>query len=205
MGDTPFFRSNDHELNPINTFGYTHVPGPLGHVWPGGGLNHYLADNTLPPGYQSPFTTFEEPLQVGANSYSPEGAILTSAVKKDNVGDLIFAINFSQPTRYSGNPVFRYNNITLYIPSPTVDKEGELLQDGFEPIGLIDWNMGDVSNIVTTLTDDYGSIFVSKADMLDPFGPGWWVIRISASGNGIEFSPNRDWKEWYYITPAEQE
>lgn len=198
-GDTPFFRSNDHELNPTNTFGSAHVPGPLGHVWPGGGLNHYLSDTTLPPGYQSPFTTFEEPLQADANFYSPEGAILTSTVKKDNVGDLIFALNFSQPNRFPGNPVFRYNNITLYIPSPTVDKKGELLQDGFEPVGLIDWNMGDVSNIVTTLTDDYGSIFVSKADMLDPFGPGWWVIRISASGNGIEFSPTRDWREWYYI------
>ena len=31
----PYFRSNDHELNPTNTFGTAHVPGPLAQLWPG--------------------------------------------------------------------------------------------------------------------------------------------------------------------------
>jgi len=198
-GASPFFRSNDHELNPTNAFGRAHVPGPLGHVWPGGGLNYYLADSTLSPGYQSPFTSFVKPVQAAAATYSPEGAILTSTTQQDNVGDLIFAINFSQPEAFTGNPTFRYNNITMYIPAPVVDKRGELLQDGFEPAGRINWEAGDVSNIVTTITDDYGKIFVTRADMQDPFGPGWWMIRITASGRGIEFTPERGWREWYYI------
>jgi len=94
-----YFRSNDHELNPTN-IDTAHVPGPLAYLWPGSGFNFYT--NTRgPPGYQSPFQDFEEPLQVAGNSYSPEGAILTSTPNQDNVGDLILAINFSQPTKFS--------------------------------------------------------------------------------------------------------
>ncbi|MBS7628885.1 hypothetical protein KEJ23_02785 [Candidatus Bathyarchaeota archaeon] len=189
-GDPPLYRSNDHELNPTNIFGAAHVPGPLGHVWPGSG-------------YQSPFQNFQEPLQVAGNSYSPVGAILTSTPRQDNVGDLIFAINFSQPRAYitsdNPKPTFRYNNLTLYIPAPIVDKHGRLSQDGFEPAGGINWAGGDTSNIITTLTADYGKIFVGRADMNDPFAPGWWVIRVIPSGNGIVFTPERNWGEWYYI------
>lgn len=170
-GTPSLFRSNDHELNPINTFGQAHVPGPLGYVWLGGGLNHYLSDPDLPPGYQSPFTTYEKPIQAAGGAYSPESAILVSLAHRDNVGDLVFAINFSQPKSFGSNPTFHYNNITLYIPAPVVDKHGELVQDGFEPVGRIDWGKGDVSNIVTTVTDNYGRIFVTKADMQDPFKP----------------------------------
>lgn len=201
-GQPPYFRSNDNELNPTNTFGTAHVPGPLGYVWPGGGSNFYTGVAGF-PGYQSPFENYEEPLQAAGSSYSPEGAILTSSPTHDNVGDLIFAINFSQANAFitptNPSPTFRYNNISLYIPAPFQDKSGELVQDGFEPAGGINWTLGDASNILTTLTADYGSILVTKADMNDPFGPGWWIVRITPSGNGMVFTPQRKWQEWYYI------
>jgi len=202
-GEPPFFKINDHELNPSNSFGNAHVPGPLAYVWPGSGLKIYLNNLNLPPGYQSPFETFESPLQLAGNSYSPEGAILTSTQTRDSVGDFIIAINFSQPkafiTSENPKPIFIFKNISIYIPAPIVDKYGNLLQDGFEPYGRINWLAGDSSNIVTTLTDDYGRILVTKADMNDPFAPGWWLIRIEASGKGLEFTPEREWSEWYYI------
>lgn len=202
-GTPPYFRSNDHELNPTNTFGRAHVPGPLGYVWPGAGFNLYVEEREAFPGYQSPFENFEEPLQVSGNSYSPEGAILTSIPHRDNVGDLVFAINFSQPeafvTSSNQEPTFTYNSITIYIPAPMVDKHGRLIQDGFEPVGGIRWELGDGSNILTTLTADYGRISVGMADMNDPFAPGWWVVRITPSGSGMVFSPERKWGEWYYV------
>jgi hypothetical protein len=202
-GNPPLFRFDDHELNPSNSFGAAHVPGPLAYVWPGSGAKVYLNNLNLPPGYQSPFETFELPLQASACSYSPEGAILTSTINQENVGDLIIAINFSQPKAFitpeNPMPIFHFKNISIYIPAPIVDKHGEILQDGFEPFGRINWLSGDSSNIITTLTDDYGRILVTKADMNDPFAPGWWLIRIEASGNGLEFTPEREWSEWYYI------
>lgn len=201
-GTSPFFRSNDHELNPTNTFGTAHVPGPLGYVWPGGGYNFYTGSGGF-PGYQSPFENYEQPLQVAGNSYSPEGAILTSSPRQDSVGDLIFAINFSQPkafiTSTNPSPEFQYNNITIYVPAPLVDRQGQLMQDGFEPVGGVNWDIGDTSNIITTLTADYGKILVGRADLNDPFAPGWWSIRITSSGSGIAFTPERQWREWYYI------
>ncbi|MBS7656000.1 carboxypeptidase regulatory-like domain-containing protein [Candidatus Bathyarchaeota archaeon] len=202
-GSPPFFRVDDHELNPSNSFGTAHVPGPLAYLWPGSGVKTYLNNLNLPPGYQSPFETFESPTQLATCSYSPEGAILASTIDQDSVGDFIIAINFSQPKAFitpeNLTPTFRFKNISIYIPAPIVDKNGELLQDGFEPFGRINWMEGDSSNIVTTLTDDYGRILVTKADMNDPFAPGWWLIRIEASGKGLEFTPEREWSEWYYI------
>lgn len=198
----PLFRANDHELNPTNSFGQAHVPGPLGYVWPGSGLNMFAGTSGYPPGYQSPFTTFEHPLQAGGNSYAPEGAILTSTSDHDSIGDLIFAVNFSQPSQFATaedpDPDFRYQAITIYIPAPLFDKTGSLVQDGFEPAGGIDWENGENTNIVTTITDNYGGIFVTRADQNDPFAPGSWIILISPS-TGIDFTSARGYKEWYYI------
>jgi len=200
-GSAPYFRSNDHELNPTNTFG-GHVPGPLGYVWPGSGLNMYSSLPQNPPGYQSPFTDFENPLQVVGNTYAPEGAILTSTSDHDSVGDLIFALNFSQPTAFitpgNPNPDFNYTTLAIYIPAPVFDKTGELVQDGFEPAGGIDWDAGENTNIVTTITDSYGDIFVTRADRNDPFAPGSWIIFITAPRK-ITFTASHDWSEWYYV------
>ncbi|HUO42758.1 MAG TPA: hypothetical protein VMU35_07240, partial [Methylomirabilota bacterium] len=215
-GTPPFFRSNEEQSNPTNTFpGSVHVPGPLGFVWPGSGLNTYTGVTVNPPGYQNPFTTYEQPFQLATDSYSPEGAILTSMPSHDNVGDLIFAINFSQPQLFHPNLVFNYSSLVIYIPAPVFDRTGKLIQDGFQPTVGINW--GDVgipaqytynngyategsnSNIVTTITDDYGSISVQRADATDPFGPGWWIIQIRAPSSGISFTAAHKWSEAYYV------
>ena len=201
-GSQPLFRTNDHQSNPTNTFGQAHVPGPVGYVWPGSGLNMYTDVHTHPPGYQSPFITFEQPLQAGANSYAPEGAILTSTSDHESIGDLIFAINFSQPRRFitesNPNPDFNYSTIAIYIPAPVFDKTGALIQDGFEPAGGIDWGAGENTNIVTTITDNYGNIFATRADEDDPFQPGSWIVFIAPT-TGINFVAARNWSEWYYV------
>ena len=214
-GSSQFFRSNDNALNPSNSFGTAHVPGPLASVWPGSGLDSYTGLSSNPPGYQNPFTTYESPLQLATHSYSPEGAILTSMRDHDNVGDLIFAINFSQPQLFNPNSVFNYSSLVIYIPAPIFDRTGKLVQDGFEPTLGINWgdvgipaqytyNNGNVvegnnANIVTTITDDYGSISVGKAGPSDPFGPGWWIIQIRAPISGISFTAAHHWSEVYYV------
>jgi len=200
-GTSPFYRTNDHELNPTNTFGAAHAPGPLGYVWPGSGLDSYSGIYSNPPGYQSPFTTFEQPLQEATNSYSPEGAILTSTPDHESVGDLIFAVNFSQPQSFTAhNPTanFTYSTIAIYIPAPVFDKTGTLIQDGFEPAGGISWDGNENTNIVSTITDSYANIFITRADRNDPFSPGSWLLYITAPNN-ITFTKAKGYSEWYYI------
>ena len=201
-GIAPYFRKNDHERNPTNTFSQSLVPGPVGYVWPGSGSNTYLNDPSIPPGYQSPFQGYELPLQAIGNKYSPEGAILTSVGNRDSVGDFVFAINFSKPEAFvtpsNPSPSFKYKSLTIYIPAPLKSKAETLEQDGFEPVG-INWRLGETTNIITTLTDNYGNIFVAQCGPRDPFGPNWWMIRIVPSGKGIEFTSQRNWSEWYYV------
>jgi len=197
-GSLPYFRKNDHESNQKNDFGVGHVPGPLVHLWPGSGSNRYLEDSSLPPGYQSPFQNFELPLQAAGCKYSPEGAIPTSTADHEVVGDFIIGLNFSKPLAFGTSPpTFRYWSLTIYIPAPMKNRAGELEQDGFEPAG-INWDLGETTNIVTTITDNYGNISVARAGPMDPFGPNWWMIRIGAGRSGITFSPP-NWSEWYYV------
>jgi hypothetical protein len=195
-GNLPYYRQNDHESNPKNTnFGSTgHVPGVLGYVWPGSGANMYTGDASLPPGYQSPFQNFERPLQLASSQYSPEGAIPASTSERDIVGDLVIGVNFSRTGAFSQN--FTYWSMTIYVPAPFKNRSGALEQDGFEPAG-IKWELGETTNIATTITDSYGNISVTKAGPLDPFGPNWWMIRIGAGGSGITFTSKLD--EWYYV------
>ena len=210
------YRVNDNELNMATpALQGHHVPGPLGYVWPGSGLDTYSGLASNPPGYQSPFT-YQQPLQAQGDSYSPEGAILTSTADHDNIGDLIFALNFSEPNNPQFTPKFanhfNYSSLTLYIPAPLFDKTGKLLQDGFEPTYGINWaqsndqNTGQSNaignnnaNIVTTITNNYGSIFVTRADKNDPFAPSWWKIYIIAPPRGITFNFNTKFDNWYYI------
>lgn len=194
-GSPPYFREGDHESNPHNMFGRGHVPGPLAHVWPGSGLDIYAGDPARPPGYQSPLQDYEPPLQVAGCKYSPEGAIPASTPDRDVIGDIVIGLNFSRPDLFS-KPVINYASVTIYIPAPLKNKAGFLEQDGFEPVG-VNWELGEATNIVTTVTDNYGNIYVTKAGSLDPFGPNWWMIRIAASGSGIRFAQGHDY--WYYI------
>jgi len=189
------YRINDNEFNAPSGH---HVPGPLGYVWPGSGLDTYSGLASNPPGYQSPFTN-QQPLQAAGNSYSPEGAILTSTADHDSVGDLIFALNFSDPNAFPGPNRFNYTSLTIYIPAPVFDATGKLIQDGFEPTAGINWDLGDNTNIVTTITSDYGSIFVTRADKNDPFAPGSWIIYIRAPPGGITFNFNKNFDNWYYV------
>jgi len=196
LGDltgTPPYRINDNELD---IAGGNHVPGPLGYVWPGSGLDTYSGISSDPPGYQSPFTN-QQPLQAAGDAYSPEGAILTSTADHDSVGDLIFALNFSDWNAFPTVNQLKYSSLTIYIPAPVFDATGKLIQDGFEPTSGIGWSQGDSSNIVTTITSDYGSIFVTQADMNDPFGPGWWILSVEAPPSGMVF--NRSFDKWYYV------
>ncbi|HYB84371.1 MAG TPA: carboxypeptidase-like regulatory domain-containing protein [archaeon] len=199
LGDltaTPPYRANDSELD---TPGGHHVPGPLGYVWPGAGLDMYSGTASNPPGYQSPFAN-QEPLQAAGDSYSPEGAILTSTSDHDSVGDFIIGLNFSDWNAWNAFPsvnLFNYSSLTIYIPAPVFDATGKLISDGFEPTPGIDWDQGQSINIVTTITNDYGDIFVTRADINDPFAPGWWIINIEAPPQGIVF--NRNFDNWYYV------
>jgi len=194
-----------------------HVPGPTGYVWPGAGVVTLgTAPNVgsgapspvtgstgwmLPPGYQSPWSTNPSGAptswyQLAGNTYAPFGAILTSTDERANVGDLIFAINFTtHGGTFSGD--YAYTSLTIYLPPE------------FEP--PVDWAAWDTSNIVTTITNERGAIAVWKADVKDPFGPGWWVIYITlpwwiwnyeaahANPRGILFSEYNNYDEWYYV------
>lgn len=192
----PLYRSNDNELNTLGT-GH-HVPGPLGYVWPGSGLDAYSGVSSNPPGYQSPFTN-ENLVQAAGGAYSPEGAILTSTPDHDSVGDLIFALNFSDPSKFAPTTQFNYTSLAIYVPAPVFDKTGTLVQDGFEPAAGIDWEHGDNTNIVTTITDNYGSIFITRADQNDPFEPGSWIVYIRAPASGITFTTTNHRDDWYYV------
>jgi hypothetical protein len=193
-GTSPY-RANDSELSIASG---NHVPGPLGYVWPGSGLDSYSGLASNPLGYQSPFTN-QQPLQAAGDSYSPEGAILTSTADHDSVGDLVFALNFSDPNAFPSPRRFNYTSLTIYLPAPVFDATGKLIQDGFEPAAGINWGQGDNSNIVTTITSDYGSIFVTRADMNDPFAPGEWIIYIRAPPSGITFNFSKNFDNWYYV------
>jgi hypothetical protein len=169
-----------------------HVPGPTGYVWPGSGKDWYTGDLATgsgdlnePPGYQSPWTTYPPGppwptwWQLRTNTYAPFGAILTSTEDFINKGDLIFAINFTTHG-FTPSGDYNYTSWIIYIPPE------------FTP--PVNWEAGDTSNIVVSI--DGADVSVSRADVKDPFGPNWWVIRIT---NGINFLARNMWREWYYV------
>ena len=119
--DTPPYRTFDNDINPQHAF------GPTGYVWPGGGKDWWLVgspDYTVsmePPGYQSPWgwypmNALPSWYQLQGNTYAPFGAILTSTEDYDNVGDLIFAINFTTRGIQVLSTDFNYTDLILYIP-----------------------------------------------------------------------------------------
>ena len=95
--------TDPYAVRDSDTNGIGHVFGATGYVWPGGGKDWYTGALTEPPGYQNPWGSYpaDAPLtwwQLRGNTYAPFGAILTSMEDKDNMGDLIFAINFTYTT-----------------------------------------------------------------------------------------------------------
>lgn len=188
------YRIHDVETN------FGHVPGVTGYVFPGGGKDWYTG-NIPPvqeyPGYQSPWTNYPPNApymtwwQLRGTSYTPFGAILASTEETQNIGDLIFAVNFTTegiPGGWKPSwPIiwdtvnFNYTKLTIYIPPE------------FVPVN-VDWEAGKTDNIVSTIPGE--DISVKRADVKDPFGPSWWVISIEGD---IKFLEAHEWTEWYYV------
>jgi hypothetical protein len=190
-----------------------HVPGVIGYVWPGSGENAYagfpnVATDNLNPGYQAPYPNGNPPgapsnswYQLQGDTYAPFGAILTGTT-----GDMIFALNATAwstascqasgggagCTRFSG----RWGAVDILIPP------------GFAVPGT--------PQIISTITNDYSGIIVSRISPNDRYAPGWTLVRIIADAGidsvnprtlptttspyydhqGIDFSTAN---EWYYV------
>ena len=168
-----------------------HVPGVIGYVWPGAGLNTYsgfpnIASDNLSPGYQSPYPGGNPPgapnswYQLESNAYAPFGAILTGST-----GDLIFALNAT--AGFTG----RWQGVDILIPP------------GFSVPGT--------PQVVSTITNDYSAIALARISPNDRYAPGWTLVRVLADAGmdssspsaipyydhqGIYFTPA---KEWYYV------
>ncbi len=67
----------------------------------------------------------------------------------------------------------RYRSLTVYVPPE------------FTP--PVNWATGDVSNIMSTLTDDLDQIHVFKAPQFDPYAPGWWAVQIATREDVMVF------------------
>ncbi|MEM2122141.1 MAG: carboxypeptidase-like regulatory domain-containing protein [Candidatus Bathyarchaeia archaeon] len=185
------YRIHDVDTN------FGHVPGVTGYVFPGGGKDWYAG--IIPPlgpeypGYQSPWTNYPPNApymtwwQLRGTSYAPFGAILTSTEDTQNIGDLIFAINFTTegiPVDFEppwGTANYNYTKLTIYIPPEFVPVE-------------VDWEAGATDNIISTIPGE--DISVKRADVKDPFGPSWWVISIEGD---IKFLEAHNYEEWYYV------
>ena len=184
--DTPPYRTFDNDINPQHAF------GPTGYVWPGGGKDWWLVGSSNygvsmePPGYQSPWGWYPQNAlpswyQLQGNTYAPFGAILTSTEDYDNMGDLIFAINFTSLNPVGAGPEgfdYNYTDVFIYIPP--------------------EFGMLDEAAISTSINVPYGgnAIAVVKADVKDPFGPNWWIVKVPGPINFLEAN---NWEEWYYI------
>lgn len=159
-----------------------HVQGVVGYVWPGTGL---IGQGTLnrpeAPGYQSPWPNYPPGIaprpswrQLEGNAYAPFGAVLTSTDQHSNQGDLLLAINYTQPTQK-----WAYWYLHIWIPP--------------EFTGI------DRTRIVTTLTNVYSRISVGITGKEEPTGPSWIWIRITCdAGHLITFKPDGV-DRWYYV------
>ncbi|HXZ90229.1 MAG TPA: hypothetical protein VEG61_04115, partial [Candidatus Dormibacteraeota bacterium] len=191
----------------INNFD-PHVPGVIGYVWPGAGQCAWdgypnQASDNCSPGYQSPYPSGNPPgapsnswYQLEGDTYAPFGAILTASF-----GDLIFALNatawstaacqasggIGACTRFTG----RWDAVDILIPP------------GFAVPGT--------PQVISTITNDYSSITVSRIGPDDRYAPGWTLIRVLADAGFDAGSPSTniyyghqaiDFSaagEWYYV------
>ena len=170
-----------------------HVFGVIGYVWPGSGENAYdgfpnVASADLSPGYQAPYPSGNPPGAPSNSWYQLEGDTYApfGAVLTGSTGDLIFALNAT--AGFTG----RWQGVDILIPP------------GFA--------MPGTPQIVSTITNDYSAIAVSRISSDDRYAPGWTLVRVladagmSASGpttagiyydhQGIDFTTAG---EWYYV------
>lgn len=197
MGDltgTSRYRTND----------FDHVPGVLGYVWPGGGLNAYqgspeVASSSLSPGYQSPYPGGNPPgaltgwYQLEDSSYSPFGAVLT-----ESTGDLIFAVTATGGYRTDGSGITG--------PKGTVPTRGWTGLMIAIPPGF---SVSDSSQVVSSITNDYAGIYVTRIGPYDRYIPGWTLVTVLAEngrdsvGSSIYYDRQTiqftSAGEWYYV------
>jgi len=187
-GTSPF-RTNDFD---------PHVPGVIGYVFPGAGAAAWTGSPsgvTPSIGYQSPYPGGNPPgapsswYQLEGNAYAPFGAILTSTTDNPNMGDLIFAINFTAPA-FQCDPI-TVTDAPTNGPAAVPTQAGEC-PEGFEAVPFhtdvvfrrwyiyIPPEFGTIvrSQVSSTITNDYNFLRVSTASWNDPFGPGWTVVQI---------------------------
>ncbi|MGA8856067.1 MAG: hypothetical protein WB643_02755 [Candidatus Bathyarchaeia archaeon] len=186
LGDlTGTYRFHSNDFDP-------HVPGVIGYVWPGSGLNTYsgtpnIASSFLSPGYQSPYPGGNPPgapsnswYQLESDAYAPFGAVLTGST-----GDLIFALNAT--AGFAG----RWQAVDILLPP------------GFSVPGQ--------PQIVSTITNDYSAIVVARISPYDRYAPGWTLVQVMSDAGmdavapasapyydhqAIDFTAAG---EWYYI------
>ena len=203
--------TNPYDINNFDP----HVPGVIGYVWPGAGQCAWdgfpnEASDNCSPGYQSPYPNGNPPgapsnswYQLEGDTYAPFGAILTGST-----GDMIFALN---ATAWN-TPACQASDGTSAGTGPACARftgrwEGVdiLLPPGFAVPGS--------PQVVSTVTNDYSAIAVSRISPNDRFAPGWTLVRILADAGADSANPSPattryydhqaiDFTtagEWYYI------
>jgi hypothetical protein len=196
-----------------------HVPGVIGYVWPGGGLNTYDGSPTSAsvnnaPGYQAPYPGGNPPgapsnswYQLEGDTYAPFGAVLAGST-----GDLIFAINATACTVQGAEP----------NPSTGVCSSGRRFTGRWDTLVILippNFNVPDNSQIVSSFTNDYSGYVVARIGPYDRYAPNWTAVIImadagatgTAAGGGPAGSPalnsyyNHQFidftnlGEWYYV------
>jgi hypothetical protein len=164
----------------------------IGYVWPGGGQNAYsgFLNSIGPggsPGYQSPYPG-GNPVGAPSNSWyqlESDAYAPFGAVLTGSTGDLIFALNAT--AEFTG----RWQGVDILIPP------------GFSVPGT--------PQVVSTITNDYSAIAISRISPNDRYAPGWTLVRVLSDAGfdssspsatpyydhqGIDFSTA---KEWYYV------
>ncbi len=219
----PRFRANDYDR---------HVSGPIGYVWPGGAFS-FLTGGVSPgtawagtpasiPGYQTPYPGHNPPnaplswYQLEGTAYAPFGSILTSTDDQANVGDLVFALNFTCNGVGLLPESICFNGFDFVGSPPQGDESNPpikpevLLGPGgparlnftavyiylppeFDLSRLVD-NPGLVSTSWTNNLEDYS---VYKVNQWDAWAPGWWLLRIGAPIHW--WGPEHNFAEWWYV------
>ncbi len=201
----PRFRANDYD---------PHVSGPVGYVWPGGAFS-FLTGGVSPgtawggspaaiPGYQTPYPGHNPPnaplswYQLEGTAYAPFGSILTSTDDQNNVGDLIFGLNFTcnglgqaslvaagvcagAPPTSTLTARLNFTAVYIYLPPE------------FDLSRLVD-NPGLVQTSWTNRVADY---YLYQVNQWDAWAPNWWVLRIGCCISW--FGPEHNGAEWYYV------
>jgi len=170
------------------TLGVQTPSGPAtdGLAWPNrsvnGPGNHISYIDTAAVAYVTPGLGYIPPSHQFVNYYSPDAAIIT-----DTTGGLTFYINVTD-INYDASlwNITWEGDYWLMIAIPPE----------FTPLG--DWENGEVTNVATSITNDYGLIRTGKLDNDDPVAPNWWYVAVSAAtepghdDQGFLYPPNAD-------------